>query len=194
MTGKSASRALRRTSIRQLASAATEVVATKSSQIGSIGVVWYHESIAKLMARAGIEPTVLSTAPHKADGNPMQPLSPEAKERMQAYHRMFVHDVAAGRNVSMSHVEAKFGQGAMLLASDAKAVGMIDRVADVPSTMRRLMAMKPAAAARPRIAASAVPKDPRLGSFQAATAASPRDVVRAQRDAWLARRFKSKAK
>jgi hypothetical protein len=80
----------------------------------------------------GIDPTYISAGDYKTEGNPDEPLSTEAKAAFQAqvddFYAMFVGDVAAGRGVDTAAVESKFGQGRMVLAEQAVANGMADRV------------------------------------------------------------------
>ncbi|HEX2886738.1 MAG TPA: hypothetical protein VHP59_09920, partial [Vineibacter terrae] len=49
--------------------------------------------------------------------------------------RRFIADVAVGRRVSAEHVAARFGQGRTLMATDAKRVGMVDRIAALDDAM-----------------------------------------------------------
>lgn len=125
-----------------IASAADEIVATQSSQVGSIGVLSVHESVAKMLEDEGIEETIISAGRYKADGNPYEPLSDTAREHMQdmvdKYYAMFVDAVAAGRGVDKGRVESRYGQGRSMLAGDADEVGMIDRVGTMQETIERL--------------------------------------------------------
>lgn len=125
-----------------IASATDEIVATESSQIGSIGVISVHESIAKMLEDEGVEETIVSAGEYKAEGNPYEPLSPEAQEHMQSmvnkYYTMFLDAVASGRGVDKETVESEYGQGRVKLAADAKKAGMIDRIETLRGTLERL--------------------------------------------------------
>ncbi len=128
-------------------SGATEIVASKSSEIGSIGVICVHEDVSQMLKRVGISPTVMTAGPRKAELSPFQPLTVDAKRNLQtridAVYRDFVRDVAIGRNKSMAEVEASFGSGGMLSAAQAKGVGAIDRVDSWQSTLQRVARTRP---------------------------------------------------
>jgi ClpP class serine protease len=51
---------------------------------------------------------------------------------------LFVADVARGRATTAADVRGHYGEGRVLTAKEAKAAGMIDRVASVEETIRRL--------------------------------------------------------
>lgn len=139
-----------------IASAADELVVTPSGEVGSIGAVTAHDDISGLQEKAGVKTTLVHSlnAPYKVEGNQYEPLTDEAKTEMQrridAFAKMFVADVAKGRGVTVKTVEADFGQGRLVMAQDAVAVGMADRVATFDQTLARLTkeAEKTVAAAR----------------------------------------------
>lgn len=136
-----------------IASSADEIVATESSQVGSIGVISVHESIAKMLEDEGVEETIISAGKYKAEGNPFEPLDSEAQEHMQSmvnkYYTMFLDAIAAGRGVDKETIESEFGQGRVKLAAEAKKAGMIDRIGTMRETLERLGAEdQPRAAAR----------------------------------------------
>jgi signal peptide peptidase SppA len=125
-----------------LASQADEIVATPEALIGSIGVFTYHADFSKMMDDIGIKITYIHAGKYKVEGNPDEPLSDEARDHIQglvdADYDLFVADVAKGRGVSPATVRSDYGQGRVLSAADAKAAGMIDRVATSDETFRRL--------------------------------------------------------
>ncbi len=51
------------------------------------------------------------------------------REQLDAIHEVFVESIAAGRNTTVKKVNANFGQGATVLATEAKSRGMIDSIA-----------------------------------------------------------------
>lgn len=112
-----------------LASQATEVWATPSSRVGSVGVYAVHET---KPTEEGVEHTIVSAGRYKTEANPYEPLSDEGRARMQSvvdqYYRMFLTDVAVGRQVDAAAVAEGYGEGRVLLASEAAEAGMVDRV------------------------------------------------------------------
>lgn len=129
-----------------LASQADEVVALPSSITGSIGVLSGHIDESKLLARLGIEVTEIMHGRRKAELSSARPLSDEAKAHIQSrvdyYGEMFESDVAKGRRISVATVRAKFGEGALFTANDAKASGMIDRIATLDEVLAELASGK----------------------------------------------------
>lgn len=114
-----------------IASATSKIVATKSSAVGSIGVVSTHVSFEKNLEKSGIEVTLIYAGKHKVDGNPYQSLSEETRSAMQSsverLYETFVSVVAAGRGMKASKVRAT--EAAVYDAEDAKDKGLIDEVA-----------------------------------------------------------------
>lgn len=129
-----------------LAAQADEIIATPSSQVGSIGVIAVHEDISTRLETEGIKETIISAGEFKAEGNMFEPLSDEARSYMQKlvddYYAMFIDAVATGRGVTKSTVLEDFGQGRVMLAKDALARGMIDRIGTLDETLLRFGAQR----------------------------------------------------
>lgn len=129
-----------------IASQAHEIVAIPSAldrSIGSIGAFVAHQDLSAHLEKEGVKVTLIKAGKHKADGNPFEPLSDEAKAHIQAsvdeaYDR-FVKAVARGRGVSATDVRGGYGEGRALSAGDAKAAGLIDRIATFEDTVSRLV-------------------------------------------------------
>jgi signal peptide peptidase SppA len=126
-----------------IASQAREIAVTPSGMTGSIGVIWVHQDFTGYFEQAGVKTTVIRSAPYKAEGNPYEQLSDEAKANMQAMsdamYADFVGAVAKGRGVTPATVRKDFGQGRVMLAADAKAAGLVDRVEPFNETLARLL-------------------------------------------------------
>lgn len=127
-----------------LASQADEIVVTESGEVGSIGVVAYHEDISKMLDAVGITPTIIRSTPEKMENHPSFPLTDAAKAHLQGeinrYYAMFLTDVAAGRGVTADKVKAEFGSGRMVGAADAVRLGMADRLGTLDDEIARLTA------------------------------------------------------
>lgn len=126
-----------------LASAASEIVVTTSGLIGSLGVYSLHVDASKALEQMGEswEFIVASKSPFKIEGNPAGPLTEDARadaqSRVDHYMSMFVGDVAKGRGLPVSRVEADFGGGRMLIPQDAVRVGMADAIGTFDQAIRR---------------------------------------------------------
>jgi signal peptide peptidase SppA len=116
-----------------LASQANELYAAPSAIVGSIGVYATHVSSARALDAAGLDVTVVSAGERKTELHPALELSDSGREQLQGLvddaYRMFVADVARGRDVSEGMVAKRYGQGAVLPASAALEAGMIDGIA-----------------------------------------------------------------
>lgn len=123
-----------------IASAADEVVITKSGEVGSIGVYTVHEDLSQYYEKKGLKTTLISAGEFKVEGNPFEPLGDEARAHLQsrvdAFSNMFVEDVARGRGITVAQVHDSFGQGRIFGGKEAKSRGMVDRIA----TFREVMA------------------------------------------------------
>lgn len=115
-----------------LGSACNEIVASPSSQLGSIGVMSVHLDESGLNARIGIKPTYIYTPEYKTELNSDFPLSPEAlayqQQEIEDLYQTFVSDVSIGRGVRTSKVKNDFGKGRLMNAAAAVRVGLADRI------------------------------------------------------------------
>lgn len=135
-----------------ITSAADEIVAAPSAQVGSIGVYTLHEDVSKMFEEAGIKETLISAGKFKVEGNPFEPLGEEARAHIQSvvddYYGMFVDAVARHRGVSSADVRNGYGQGRTLTAQRALKAGLVDRIATLDETLARF-GVGPTAERRP---------------------------------------------
>lgn len=113
-----------------LASAATKMVAIRSGDVGSIGVVATHVSYEKLLEKEGVEVTFIKAGAHKVDGNPYEALSDEAKASIQKGvdegYQDFVSVVAKHRGLSEDAVRAT--EARCFSAEEGLSLGLIDGI------------------------------------------------------------------
>lgn len=118
-----------------LASAADELIVTPSGDVGSIGVFAVHQDFSQALEREGVKVNLISAGKFKVEGNPYEPLSDEARAAMQSringFYEMFTGDVARFRGVTRPAVVGGFGEGRVVGAEQAVALGMADRVATI---------------------------------------------------------------
>jgi len=131
-----------------IGSQADRIIATPSSQTGSIGVYAVHLDYSKALEADGITPTIISAGKYKTEANEYSPLTEEAKAAWQgqidAYYDLFVGAVARGRGRSAKTVRDGFGEGRVLTAEAAVA----EHLADEVGTMDRAVAMVTGMASR----------------------------------------------
>jgi len=135
-----------------IGAAADQFYVTPGGLVGSIGVLSVHTDISKAEEAAGTKTTIVTSAKYKAEGNEYEPLTEEARAQMQArvdaYHAMFVRDVAAGRGVSAQVVQDTYGQGRVVNAEEAVRLGMADKVATLDQVIARLQRQPASRSAR----------------------------------------------
>lgn len=126
-----------------IAASCSEIVVPPSGQVGSIGVLCSHDDVSEAQKMEGVKTTILRAGRYKAEGNPFEPLSEEARAdmlaKLESYYEMFVRAVASGRGVDPRSVRAGFGQGRMVMASEAKEQGMVDRISTLDGTLGRML-------------------------------------------------------
>lgn len=124
-----------------LASQASAFYVMPSGLVGSIGVFTVHLDMSGMLEQDGVKATIVKAGEYKAEGNPYEPLSDEAKahlqDRVDEVYQAFVGDVAAGRGVTPAVVRADYGQGRTLSAKPAKAAGMVDAIGTFDDALAR---------------------------------------------------------
>lgn len=127
-----------------IASQANEVVATPSSDIGSIGVYSIHAEYSQALRNSGIALTITksSDSPFKAEGNPYEPDTDTARafrqQRVDSMCADFIRAVATGRGATQTNVRETYGRGRALDAKTALSFGMIDSIGDMGGALSRL--------------------------------------------------------
>lgn len=142
-----------------IATAADELVVTPSGEVGSVGVLAAHTDRSVENEMAGRRVSYISAGKYKTEGNPHEPLSEEARSHFQAQvddiYTSFVKGVSRNRKVSVEQVRSGFGEGRTMLARQAVAAGMADRVATLDEVIADLAKPK-----RGQTGASAVDASP----------------------------------
>lgn len=91
-----------------LASAADEIIMSRTGGVGSIGVVAAHTDRSALNERNGVKVTYIHAGARKVDGNPDAPLSDEAQATLQGevdrVYGLFVETVARNRGLDAQAV------------------------------------------------------------------------------------------
>ena len=120
-----------------LASAASEVIVTRSGGTGSVGVVTAHVDYSAALANEGIKVTFVFAGAHKVDGNPYEALPDSVKARMQEridrIYGVFTSSVARNRGVDEKAVRAT--EALTFDAQDSVARGFADRVGALDEEM-----------------------------------------------------------
>lgn len=125
-----------------IASAASEIVVSPTSMVGSIGVIMLHTDQSLKLEKEGVKPTLIFAGAHKADGNPYGPLSENARAELQSkvfsFYDKFVQAVAMGRGDKFSTDAARNTQARVYMGEEAVQLGMADRVASFSDVLNEL--------------------------------------------------------
>lgn len=123
-----------------IASATDRIVASPSSQLGSIGVYSSIADLHRWIESEGIDVHVLASSRGKAGGRLGIRIDDDWKRQVQEsvddIYAMFVADVERGRGLSREQIDAL--DAAVLIASRAVETGLADQVGSFLDTVRTL--------------------------------------------------------
>lgn len=123
---------------------ATEIVATPSAIVGSIGVIAEHQDLSGQMEQRGVKTTLITAGKYKAEGHPYGPLEDDTRAEVQGRvdetYGVMVRDIGKGRGVSPEVVRDAYGQGRTMSSKKALEAGLIDRIDSLANTVKRAQA------------------------------------------------------
>jgi protease-4 len=118
-----------------VALAADHIIARQGTITGSIGVILQTADITGLLAKIGVEPEAIKSAPLKAVPSPLEKLTPEGREVTQQLvndmYDMFQNMVATRRNLPADRVH-QLADGRAYTGRQALADGLIDQIGGEP--------------------------------------------------------------
>jgi signal peptide peptidase SppA len=114
-----------------IASSASKMIATRSADIGSVGVLLMHVNVGPMFEEAGIEITYVYAGDHKVDGNPYEKLSASVKRDLQESINETYDEFTSlvARNRGLDEKVVRDTEAQIYSAEDAKQLGLIDSVA-----------------------------------------------------------------
>jgi signal peptide peptidase SppA len=115
-----------------IGSAAEAIVADRTAEIGSIGVLMVHYDFSENDRQYGLKRTFLTAGKYKALGNDAEPLSQEARDVFQAelghLYSIFIDAVARNRDVDAETVQADMADGRIFIGDQAVQAGLVDTI------------------------------------------------------------------
>ncbi|WP_345992322.1 signal peptide peptidase SppA [Sulfurimonas sp. HSL-1716] len=127
---------------------ANEIIANPGSMVGSIGVIMQGANLSEIMHKIGIKSQVVMAGKYKQLGTPDREWLPYEKAELnkviQDTYNMFVNDVASARRLKIEDAPS-FANAHIFTASQAKAVGLIDKIGvsyDAQEELIRLSGVK----------------------------------------------------
>lgn len=113
-----------------LASACSEIVVSRTSGVGSIGVIASHLDRSQMNEKLGVKVTTVYRGDHKNDLSPHEPITEQSlkvlNELVEESYQMFVGAVAEYRNMPVERVIAT--QAALYRGQAAISAGLADRL------------------------------------------------------------------
>lgn len=123
-----------------IASQATQMFASPSAQLGSIGTYVVHTDTSEAEAKLGVKNTVIKAGRFKAAT--LEPLTEESHNEIQKWvnevNDQFVTAVAEGRQTTEQYVREHYGQGMIVSPNHALANRMIDGIMTFDDLMSNL--------------------------------------------------------
>jgi len=152
-----------------LASQAEEVYSNVNALVGGIGVYTVYFDWSKAAEKEGVTVHVIKSGEHKGMGEPGAPITHEQLRSVKKYiDRLagnMVGDIARGRCKTKTEIYRAGGSGALLLASVAKARGLVDGVQSLEETVEQLEAWEE-------------PEDPARAAEEAGVLAREKERIR----------------
>ncbi len=121
------------------AMAADSVYAHPTTVTGSIGVIFMGVNVSGLMDKLGLADQTITTGPYKDVGSPLRRMTPEDRALVQGVlndlYQRFVQVVVTGRPHLRAAQVMELADGRIYSATQAQANGLVDGIADLPSTI-----------------------------------------------------------
>ena len=127
-----------------IGAAASQIfAASRTTQVGSIGVVATHLDVSGLEAARGVKTTEIVSGKYKRMASSYAPLSVEGRQSIQDQtdylYSVFLDAVATFRGMaSTEDVHATMADGRIFFAEQAQAIGMVDGVATLDELLARM--------------------------------------------------------
>jgi capsid assembly protease len=126
-----------------LLSSASKIYASRTSGIGSIGVIATHMEYSKQLKDEGVGVTVFRSGQYKALVNSVEALTDVAKIQLQgqldAAYQIFVEHVAEARNVPYDYCDKEMCDGKEFFGEQALAAGLVDGIMSYDELMTDLL-------------------------------------------------------
>ena len=125
------------------ASQATEITASRTSLVGSIGVFTVVTDVSKRAEDEGVQVHVVKFGDMKGAGTPgteiTEDMLDEIQQRVDSFGKLFVEAVASGRNLSAGAVKS-LADGRVHVGADAISLKLIDAIGTEEDARSRLIA------------------------------------------------------
>lgn len=125
-----------------IACVADRITLPRTGMVGSIGVLWPHMEISKLLEKAGYTPSIIRQGARKAEGHPFEPLTDAARGLMQAQvddlYTLFADFVSARTTLTRGQIDAL--ESVVLTGERAVKAGLATDVQSVEQAIETALA------------------------------------------------------
>lgn len=115
-----------------LGASARKIFNGQLATLGSVGILATHMDHSKQLKAEGITPTIIRAGKYKALANPLEPLSDDGKDQIQAEvdtaYSVFIGHVAKSRGMTAEDADRRIGQGRLFYGQAAVDAGLSDGV------------------------------------------------------------------
>ena len=124
-----------------LISAASEIVASPSAEVGSVGVIGVHIESSRRLKQHGLGITLKTAGKFKGDASGLLPLSQDGGRELQRKvdhaYRLMLNDIARGRRLPVGQVRKEMGDARLIESTQALKLNMVDRIGTLGDTLKR---------------------------------------------------------
>ena len=125
-----------------ISSASSHIIANKTAEVGSIGIVWAHRDMTDADAKRGIKTTIFTAGKYKAVGSPDVPMDEDGREYIQARldeaYALFIETVARNRGAAKEKVLADMADGRIFLGESALNARLTDAIGERGDALNEL--------------------------------------------------------
>jgi len=118
-----------------LACAGSEIYSSRSSVLGSLGVIYFNLGVQQLIEKLGVERRIITAGDNKALMDPLSPMKDEdveiIKTMLENTHKHFVDHVKKNRGDRLKGSDEELFNGGVWTGEHAQELGLIDGIQDM---------------------------------------------------------------
>ena len=118
-----------------LACAGSEIYSSRSSVLGSLGVIYFNLGVQQLIEKLGVERRIITAGDNKALMDPLSPMKDEdvriIKTMLENTHKHFVDHVKKNRGKRLKGSDEELFNGGVWTGEPALELGLIDGIQDM---------------------------------------------------------------
>jgi len=118
-----------------LACAGSEIYSSRSSVLGSLGVIYFNLGVQQLIEKLGVERRIITAGDNKALMDPLSPMKDEdvriIKTMLENTHKHFVDHVKKNRGERLKGSDEELFNGGVWTGEPAQELGLIDGIQDM---------------------------------------------------------------